>query len=151
MHEVVYPLVMFKTTFRLCYLIILIVTTTTTVRTWCGNLRSSPPLWISILSPRIFDAMAEHSICQPGRPSPHRALGHLGSFSLDFFQSAKSLASRFCALSISLTVNSPSPSLINYHNTIYYDMHVPVDCRQSVVEAFRTHASVCMHLHRSRR
>src|SRR5215813_1111397 len=36
---------------------------------WCGKIRSSPPPWKSKLSPRYCMAMAEHSICQPGRPA----------------------------------------------------------------------------------
>ena len=37
---------------------------------WCGNMRSSPPACRSNVSPRYFIAMAEHSMCQPGRPGP---------------------------------------------------------------------------------
>ena len=39
---------------------------------WCGNTRSRPPPWISKLGPRYFSAIAEHSMCQPGRPAPPR-------------------------------------------------------------------------------
>lgn len=35
---------------------------------WWGNLRSTPPVWMSRDSPRIQLAITEHSICQPGRP-----------------------------------------------------------------------------------
>jgi len=35
---------------------------------WWGNRRSNPPPWISIDSPRMDPAIAEHSMCQPGRP-----------------------------------------------------------------------------------
>ena len=38
---------------------------------WCGNLRSRPPPWMSKCSPSSCVDMAEHSMCQPGRPSPH--------------------------------------------------------------------------------
>ena len=31
---------------------------------------STPPTWMSIVSPKIFIAMAEHSKCHPGRPGP---------------------------------------------------------------------------------
>ena len=41
----------------------------------------------------VASIMAEHSMCQPGRPSP-QGLGHLGSLGLLAFHSAKSLASR---------------------------------------------------------
>ena len=30
-----------------------------------------PPPWISKSAPSSFSAIAEHSICQPGRPGPH--------------------------------------------------------------------------------
>lgn len=35
---------------------------------WWGNLRSTPPVWMSIDSPRMLLAITEHSMCQPGRP-----------------------------------------------------------------------------------
>src|SRR3546814_8854945 len=38
---------------------------------WCGNCRSMPPAWMSMVSPRCAAAIAEHSMCQPGRPRPH--------------------------------------------------------------------------------
>ena len=38
---------------------------------WCGNRRSVPPVWMSKRSPRYFIDIAEHSTCQPGKPSPH--------------------------------------------------------------------------------
>src|SRR5699024_7963366 len=38
---------------------------------WCGNRRSKPPPWISKWRPKYLVAIAEHSMCQPGRPSPH--------------------------------------------------------------------------------
>ncbi len=37
---------------------------------WCGNIRSTPPVWMSIVALNIFLIMAEHSICQPGLPLP---------------------------------------------------------------------------------
>ena len=30
---------------------------------WCGNERSIPPEWMSILSPNLSTAIAEHSMC----------------------------------------------------------------------------------------
>src|SRR5262249_16953799 len=36
---------------------------------WCGNTRSMPPPWMSNVSPKCFQAIAEHSMCQPRRPS----------------------------------------------------------------------------------
>lgn len=72
---------------------------------WCGNMRSTPPLWTSILSPRISVAMTEHSMCQPGRPLPH-GLGHDGSPGLDVFHKQKSAAERF----VDDVVSDPEPS-----------------------------------------
>ena len=37
---------------------------------WCGNSRSMPPPWMSKVSPNSSQLMAEHSMCQPGRPAP---------------------------------------------------------------------------------
>ena len=37
---------------------------------WCGKTRSMPPPWMSNTSPRCCQLMAEHSMCQPGRPGP---------------------------------------------------------------------------------
>jgi hypothetical protein len=60
---------------------------------WCGNTRSSPPPWMSKVSPRYLMAMAEHSRCQPGRPGPH-GVSQNGSPGLAAFHSAKSRGSR---------------------------------------------------------
>ncbi|SKF62227.1 Uncharacterised protein [Mycobacteroides abscessus subsp. abscessus] len=63
---------------------------------WCGKRRSMPPPWMSKESPRYLPAMAEHSMCHPGRPRP-QGLGHdaeYGSPSLWPFHSAKSRGSR---------------------------------------------------------
>ena len=40
---------------------------------WCGNCRSMPPPWMSKCSPSSALHIAEHSMCQPGRPGPKRA------------------------------------------------------------------------------
>ena len=64
---------------------------------WCGNCRSMPPPWMSNAAPRYLPAIAEHSMCQPGRPGPYGD-GHAAvSGSESFFQpfhSAKSRGSR---------------------------------------------------------
>src|SRR5215510_5041277 len=41
---------------------------------WCGNTRSMPPPWMSKVWPRCFHDIAEHSMCQPGRPARLRRL-----------------------------------------------------------------------------
>src|SRR5689334_22895796 len=57
---------------------------------WCGKTRSMPPPWMSKVSPRSDALMAEHSMCQPGRPLL-QGLGHDGSPGLDGFHSTKSI------------------------------------------------------------
>ena len=49
--------------------------------------------WMSIVSPRCASAIAEHSMCQPGRPRPH-GLSQPMTSSLLGFHSTKSAASR---------------------------------------------------------
>ena len=71
---------------------------------WCGNTRSLPPPWISKSTPSSFSAIAEHSMCQPGRPSPHGEGQALSSSGLRAFQSAKSSGSSF---SDSVPASSP--------------------------------------------
>ena len=56
---------------------------------WCGNTRSRPPPWMSIVSPSSRSASAEHSMCQPGRPGPQRD-SHAGSSGSDGCHSTKS-------------------------------------------------------------
>ena len=66
---------------------------------WCGNIKSSPPPWMSKVSPRISWLIAEHSMCHPGRPLPH-GLSQEISPGLADFQSAKSPAERFLAAAL---------------------------------------------------
>ena len=54
-----------------------------------------PPPWISNDSPSMFSAIAEHSMCQPGRPRPHGEFQEVSSPSFFAFQSAKSRGSSF--------------------------------------------------------
>ncbi len=64
---------------------------------WWGKRRSTPPPWMSNAGPRYFCAIAEHSMCQPGRPGPHGdgQAAEAGSDSFfQPFQSAKSRGSR---------------------------------------------------------
>ena len=37
---------------------------------WWGKTRSEPPPWIANEAPSSASAIAEHSMCQPGRPGP---------------------------------------------------------------------------------
>ena len=37
---------------------------------WWGKVRSSPPAWMSMVSPIRQRLMTLHSMCQPGRPLP---------------------------------------------------------------------------------
>ena len=60
---------------------------------WWGKIRSTPPQWISKVSPRYFMLMAEHSMCQPGRPMP-QGLFHAGSPGFWPFHRAKSMGWR---------------------------------------------------------
>ena len=62
---------------------------------WCGKTRSMPPPWMSKSSPRSSSAIAEHSMCQPGRPRPQGESQAVSSSGLCAFQSAKSSGSRF--------------------------------------------------------
>jgi len=67
-------------------------------------------VWMSIgYDLKIEAAIALHSMCHPGRPSP-QGDGHLGSPSLLFFQSAKSYSLRFSLTSADVSTPSPSAS-----------------------------------------
>ena len=56
---------------------------------WCGKIRSRPPPWMSKVSPRCVSLIAEHSMCQPGRPRP-QGLSQPGWSGSDGFHSTKS-------------------------------------------------------------
>ena len=71
---------------------------------WWGKTRSEPPPWIAKSRPSSFSAIAEHSMCQPGRPSPQGDSQALSSSGLRAFQSAKSSGSSFSG---SLPASSP--------------------------------------------
>src|SRR5581483_2901476 len=62
---------------------------------WWGKTRSSPPPWISNAGPKASSAIAEHSMCQPGRPRPQGESHDVSSPGLFAFQSAKSRGSFF--------------------------------------------------------
>ena len=62
---------------------------------------------MSMDSPRISEAITEHSMCQPGRPRP-QGDSQLGSPGFEFFQTAKSFSDRFSPSPV--VVRSPSPS-----------------------------------------
>ena len=55
---------------------------------WCGKMRSTPPVWMSNDGPRWAMLIAEHSMCQPGRPGPI-AVSHDGSPGLGPFHSGE--------------------------------------------------------------
>ena len=71
---------------------------------WCGKTRSEPPPWIANSSPSSSSAIAEHSMCQPGRPSPQGLGQAVSSPALRAFQSAKSSGS---SLSSAAPASSP--------------------------------------------
>ena len=71
---------------------------------WWGKSRSLPPPWMSSSTPSSSSAIAEHSMCQPGRPSPHGEGQAASSSSFSPFQSAKSSAS-----SLRAAPSTPSP------------------------------------------
>ena len=71
---------------------------------WCGKTRSTPPPWMSNSTPSSASAIAEHSMCQPGRPAPHGESQEVSSPSLVAFQSAKSSGS-----SLRSAPSTPSP------------------------------------------
>ena len=73
---------------------------------WCGKRRSTPPPWISNAGPRNFSAIAEHSMCQPGRPGPQGESQAASSCSFCDFQRAKSRWSRFSSLVSWATMSS---------------------------------------------
>ena len=73
---------------------------------WCGNTRSAPPPWMSMVSPSSAEIIALHSMCQPGRPAP-QGDGQVGSPGLLAFHKAKSRSSRFVKV---VLANFPSPS-----------------------------------------
>ena len=62
---------------------------------WWGKTRSEPPPWIENSTPSSSSAIAEHSMCQPGRPSPQGLGQKVSSPSLRAFQRAKSSRASF--------------------------------------------------------
>jgi hypothetical protein len=61
---------------------------------WWGKIRSEPPPWISKSRPSKLSAIAEHSMCQPGRPAPQGASQAVSSAGFSAFHRAKSSGSR---------------------------------------------------------
>src|SRR5712691_3553612 len=57
---------------------------------WCGNKRSMPPPWISKVNPSRAALIAEHSMCQPGRPRP-QGLFQPGNSGGEGFHNTKSI------------------------------------------------------------
>ena len=96
---------------------------------WCGKTRSSPPPWISNSGPSAFSAIAEHSMCQPGRPRPHGESHDVSSPAFVAFQSAKSRGSSLSAFgSCSSTWSGPlarEPAVLREPRDT--EVHVAVD------------------------
>ena len=63
-----------------------------------------PPPWIAKSGPSSFSDIAEHSMCQPGRPLPQGESQEVSSPSLWPFQRAKS---RRSSLSDAVPASSP--------------------------------------------
>ncbi len=61
---------------------------------WWGKTRSMPPPCTEKHWPRAPSAIAEHSMCQPGRPGPQGDSHQVSSSGLRPFQSAKSSGER---------------------------------------------------------
>ncbi len=89
---------------------------------------------MSKAEPRYFSAIAEHSMCQPGRPRPHGEGQDAVSGSLSFlnpFHSAKSRGSRLprgsasCAASISSTLWPDSAPYAGHDITSKYTSPEP--------------------------
>ena len=76
---------------------------------WCGKIRSTPPVWMSNDGPRWAMLIAEHSMCQPGRPGPI-AVSHDGSPGFGPFHRAKSRTSSLPYSSASTRSPTRSPS-----------------------------------------
>ena len=66
---------------------------------WWGNMLSSPPVWMSNRRRGSSSAIAEHSMCQPGKPRPTGSATQLRP-SPAAFHSAKSAASRLSGLDL---------------------------------------------------
>ena len=64
---------------------------------WCTRMWSTPPVWMSKPVPRYLVAIAEHSMCQPGKPRPHGESHSCWRCTpgVVSFQSAKSAGWRF--------------------------------------------------------
>ena len=72
---------------------------------------STPPVWMSKVSPRSFIDIAEHSMCHPGRPGPISVCQN-GSSSLGAFQTAKSRGLSFSYSSESMRA-CPTPAAVS--------------------------------------
>ena len=78
---------------------------------WCGKMRSTPPVWMSKDVPRWAMLIAEHSMCQPGPPGAESAVSHAdGSPGFGPFHRAKSRTSSLAYSSASTRSPTRSPS-----------------------------------------
>ncbi len=76
---------------------------------WCGKMLSTPPQWMSNDSPSSAMLIAEHSMCQPGRPRPSVVSQPISSVPTPF-HSAKSRASSLSYSSASTRPPAPATS-----------------------------------------
>jgi hypothetical protein len=83
---------------------------------WWGKIRSLPPPCTSKSTPRIPSAIAEHSMCQPGRPRPQGASQAVSSPSFCAFHSAKS-----CADSLRSSRRSSSSSVCTMSSSLRFE------------------------------
>ena len=90
---------------------------------WCGNRRSTPPPWMSKAPPRYFSAIAEHSMCHPGRPGPHGEGQAAVSGSDAFFQPFQSAKSRGSRLPRGSASSAASMSSMRWCVSSPYDGH----------------------------
>src|SRR6266496_2104208 len=76
---------------------------------------------MSNFSPRCFQAIAEHSMCQPGRPSALMLAGdgHDGSPGFDGFHSTKSVLSRLYG-----ATSTRAPAIISSSERFDKDPHL---------------------------
>src|SRR5574337_1486287 len=105
---------------------------------WCGNIRSRPPPWISKLLPKYLRLIAEHSMCHPGLPLPH-GLSHDGSSS-ENFHNAKSSGSFFVS---STSTRAPDTnSSVFFLESFPYSLNFKTEKYTPFLEAYANPLSI---------